>query len=103
MAVTYRHIDWYHVGAMGHHETWPLFYGFLSIQTVCRAPWTGDWHVARPLPSYLHRATETPSKGRQTFMLRVAFDLTIPMFEREKTFRILHSGHCDRCISHLKI
>jgi hypothetical protein len=30
------------VGATVHDEPWPLFYSFLIIQTVGRAPWVGE-------------------------------------------------------------
>jgi hypothetical protein len=65
---------------------WPLFQ-FLNLHTVVRTPWTGEQPVARPLPS--HRTIQTQSKRTQTSMSRVAFEPTIPEFERMKTVYIL--------------
>jgi hypothetical protein len=50
--------------------------------------WTGDdLPVARPLPT--HRTKQTQNKRRQTFMPRVRFEPTIPMFERKKAVHAL--------------
>jgi hypothetical protein len=38
---------------------------------------------------YLHRTTQTHNKRRQISMPRVGFELTIPVFEREKRFHAL--------------
>jgi hypothetical protein len=65
---------------------WPLFQ-FLNLHTVGRAPWTGDQPVARPLPT--HWTTQTQNKRTQTSMHRVAFEPTIPVFERAKTVHVL--------------
>jgi hypothetical protein len=65
---------------------WPLLQ-FLNLYTVDRTPWTDVKLVARPLPT--RRTTQTQSKCRETFMLRVEFELTIPMFEREKAVHAL--------------
>jgi hypothetical protein len=40
---------------------WTL-YQFLNLHTIGRTPWTGDQHVARPLPT--HRTTQTQNKRR---------------------------------------
>jgi hypothetical protein len=61
---------------------WPLFQ-FLNLYTVGRTSWTGDQPVARPLPT--HRTTQTQNKSTQTFMPRVEFEPTIPLFERTKS------------------
>jgi hypothetical protein len=54
----------------------------LILQRVCRTPWTGDQPVAKPL-QYKH------SKCRHISTPRVQFDPTIPVLERQKTFRAL--------------
>jgi hypothetical protein len=36
------------------------FFGFLIFYTVGRTPWTGDQHVAGPLPA--HRTAQTQNK-----------------------------------------
>jgi hypothetical protein len=56
---------------------------FLYPETVRRTPWMGDQSVARPLP------TQTQNKRRQTSVLWVGFELTIPVFERAKTVHVL--------------
>jgi hypothetical protein len=50
-------------------------------------PWTGDQHVAMPLPN--HRTTQTQNKRTQTTMPRVGFEPTIPVFERAKAVHAL--------------
>jgi hypothetical protein len=47
----------------------------------------GDQPVAKALPT--HRTTQTQNKGTQTFMPRVGFEPTIPVFERVKTVHAL--------------
>jgi hypothetical protein len=59
------------------------FFSFLNFYTVGRTLWTGDQPVARPLPT--HRKTQTQNKRTETSMPRVAFEATIPVFERTKT------------------
>jgi hypothetical protein len=46
----------------------------------------GDESVARPLPT--HRTAQTQNKRTQTFMPRMGFEPTIPVFERAKTVHI---------------
>jgi hypothetical protein len=58
-----------------------------SFYTVGRTPWTGDQPVARPLPAY--RTTQTQNKRTQTSIPRMAFEPTIPVFERAKTVHAL--------------
>jgi hypothetical protein len=58
----------------------------------------GDQPVARPLPT--HRTTQTHNKSIQTFMPRVGFEPSTPVFERAKTVHVLHLaatviGHRD--------
>jgi hypothetical protein len=64
----------------------PLFQ-FLNLYTVGRTPCTGAQPVARPLP--IHRTTQTQNKRTQTFMPKVDFEPTIPVFERAKTVHAL--------------
>jgi hypothetical protein len=65
-----------------------LFFSLLFFfYTVGRTPWTEDQPVATPLPA--HRTTQTQNRRTQTFMPRVGFELTTPVFEREKTVYIL--------------
>jgi hypothetical protein len=59
------------------------FFGFLILYTVGRTPWTWDQPVARPLP--IHRTIQTQNKRTQTFMPRMGFEPTTPVFERAKT------------------
>jgi hypothetical protein len=40
---------------------------------------------------YLHRTTRTEKYRGQTFMPKMGFEPTIPVFERGKTF---HASHC---------
>jgi hypothetical protein len=47
----------------------------------------GDQLVARSLPT--HRRTQTQNKSIQTFMPRVGFETTIPVFELPKTVHAL--------------
>jgi hypothetical protein len=65
--------------------TWATFQ-FLNPYTVGRTPWTGDYPVARPLPT--HRTTQTQNK-RTHAMPRVGFEPTIPAFEQAKTIHAL--------------
>jgi hypothetical protein len=44
------------------------------------------------MPSQDNYLTQTQNKLRQTFMPRVGFELTIPVFERAKTFHALDRG-----------
>jgi hypothetical protein len=39
--------------------------------------------------NYLHRKTQIQNKCRQTLTPRVGFETKIPVFERDKTFRVL--------------
>jgi hypothetical protein len=64
----------------------PLFQ-FLNLYTVGRTYWTGDQPVARPLPT--HRTPQSQNKRTQTSMLRVGFEPSIPVFEREKSVHAL--------------
>jgi hypothetical protein len=50
---------------------------FLNLETVGSTPWTGDQLVARPLPT--HSTTQTQNKRRQTSILLVGFEPTIPV------------------------
>jgi hypothetical protein len=63
------------------------FFSFLILYTVGRTPLTGDQPVARPLPAYM--ITQTQNERTQTSMPRVGFELTIPVFQREKTVHAL--------------
>jgi hypothetical protein len=63
--------------------TFGRFFSFLILYTAGRTPWTGYQPVTRPLPA--HRTTETQNRRTQTSMLRVGFELTIPVFELAKT------------------
>jgi hypothetical protein len=65
---------------------WPLF-RFLNLYTVGRTPCTRNQPVTRPLPT--HRTTQTQNKHKQKSMLRVGFELTIPVFEQAKTVHAL--------------
>jgi hypothetical protein len=61
----------------------------LKTKTVGRTPWTGDRHIARPLPIQT-----------QTSMPCVGFEPTIPAFQRAKT---LYSAYnIAELTSHLK-
>jgi hypothetical protein len=62
-----------------------LFFSFLILYTVGRTAWTGGG-ISPSLGHYLHRTTQTQSKGTQTFMPRLGFEPTIPVFKRVKTF-----------------
>jgi hypothetical protein len=61
------------------------FFSFLILYTDGRTPWTGDQPVAWPLPT--PRTTQTQTKRTQTFMPRMGFEPTTPVFEWTKTFR----------------
>jgi hypothetical protein len=63
------------------------FFSFLTLYTVGRIAWTGDNPVERPLPTC--RTTQTQNKRKQTPMLLVGFEPTIPMFEGAKPFHAL--------------
>jgi hypothetical protein len=63
------------------------FFSFFVLYTVGRIHWTGDQHVARPLPT--HRTTQTQNKRKQTSMLRVGFVPMIPAFEGAETIHDL--------------
>jgi hypothetical protein len=67
-----------------------LIFGFLILYAVSRTPWTGGRSVARPLST--HTTTLTQNKLRQTFMLHVGFESTVPVFERPKTVHALASA-----------
>jgi hypothetical protein len=64
-----------------------LFFSFNLFYTDVRTPWTGDKPVARPLPT--HRTTQTQNKCTRTYMPRVRFEPTIPVFEWTKTVHAL--------------
>jgi hypothetical protein len=51
-------------------------------------------------PSQGRYLTQTQNKQKQTPMLRVGFEPTIPVFERAKTVHALDRarGHCDRLL-----
>jgi hypothetical protein len=57
---------------------WPLFH-YLIPHIVGRTPWKGDQPVPRPLPTC--KATQTQNKRTETYMPRVGFEHTIPVFE----------------------
>jgi hypothetical protein len=62
--------------------------------------WTEDQPVTRPLPT--HRTTQTQNKRTQTFIPRVGFEPTIPVFNWEKKVHALVcavtvSGEILRC------
>jgi hypothetical protein len=59
---------------------------FLNPKTVGRTPWMRDQPVLRPLP------IQTQNKHKQTSMLGVGFEPTIPAFERAKTVHALDSA-----------
>jgi hypothetical protein len=65
---------------------WPLFQ-FLKPYTVDRTPRMRDQPVSRPLLT--HRTTQRKDKSTQTFMPRVGFEPTIPVFEQAKTVHVL--------------
>jgi uncharacterized membrane protein len=65
---------------------WPLLQ-FFNLYTDGRTRWTGDQPVSRPLST--HRRTQTQNKRTQTFMPRVWFKPTTPVFERVKTVHAL--------------
>jgi hypothetical protein len=45
-----------------------------------------DWRISPPQGRYLHRTTQTQNKSRETSMLWVGFEPTIPAFERWSHF-----------------
>jgi hypothetical protein len=61
----------------------------------------GDLHDIGPLST--HGTIQTQNKRSQTSMLRMGFELTIPLFERAKTVHALvrPRGHCNRLIPSL--
>jgi hypothetical protein len=65
---------------------WPLFQ-FLNLYTVVRTLYTVDQPVARPVPT--HRTTQMQNKRTETYMARVGFEPTSPVFERAKTVNAL--------------
>jgi hypothetical protein len=54
------------------------FISFLILYTAGRTPWTRDQPVARPLLT--QRTTQKKNERTQTFMPRVRFEPTIPVF-----------------------
>jgi hypothetical protein len=60
-----------------------LFSSFLIFFIADRTLWTGDQPFARSLPT--HRTTQTQNIHTQTSIPQVAFEPTIPVFERAKT------------------
>jgi hypothetical protein len=65
---------------------WPPF-SFLMLHIVGRTPWRSDQPVAKPLPT--HRTTQTQNKLTQTFLSRVGFEPSMPVFKRVKTVHAL--------------
>jgi hypothetical protein len=65
---------------------WPLFQ-LINLYTFGRTPWTGDGPVTGPLPK--HSGKQTQNKSTQTFLPRVGFEPTIPVFKRVKTVQKL--------------
>jgi hypothetical protein len=63
---------------------WPIF-RFLDL-LHSRIPWTGDQHVARPLPA--HRTAQTQNTRKEASMPQVGFEPTITVFEWAKTVHI---------------
>jgi hypothetical protein len=55
----------------------------LILFTVGMTPWTGDQPVARSL--HTHRTPQRQNKCTQTWMPRVGFEPTTPVFEKSKT------------------
>jgi hypothetical protein len=66
------------------------FSSFLIFYTVCRAPWTGDQPVVRPLPT--HRTAQTQNKRTLKSIPQVGFEPTTPAFELAKTVHALDSA-----------
>jgi hypothetical protein len=67
--------------------SWTLAPPQFPNHRVGRTLWTSDQPVARPLPT--HRTTQTHNKCTQTSMPWVAFEPTVPAFERAKTVHTL--------------
>jgi hypothetical protein len=65
---------------------WPLFQFRNLFYTVGRTPWTG---ISPSQGLYTHRTTQTQNKRTQTFMPRMGFEPTIPVFERANTVHAL--------------
>jgi hypothetical protein len=65
---------------------WPLV-SFLILYTDGSTPWTGDQPVSSPLPT--HKTTQTQNKRTRTSLPWMAFEPTIPAFERSKTVRAI--------------
>jgi hypothetical protein len=63
---------------------WPHFQ-FLNLYTVCRTP-TG---ISPSQGRYLHTEQHKQNKCTQTFMPRVGFEATIPVFDRAKRVHAL--------------
>jgi hypothetical protein len=84
----YYYYYYYYYGFYSHLLGLGPFFSFLILYIVGRTPWTGDQPVARPLP--MHRTPQTQNKHTiHTSMASVAFEPTIPAFERANTIYIL--------------
>jgi hypothetical protein len=59
----------------------------LAAFSVGKTPLTGDQPVDKPLPT--HRTTQTQNKRKQTYMPRVGFEPTTPVFQRAKSVHFL--------------
>jgi hypothetical protein len=60
---------------------WP-FFSSVILYTDARTPWKGDQSTARTLPT--HRTARTQNEPTHTSIPWIGFELTIPVFEREK-------------------
>jgi hypothetical protein len=69
---------------------WPLIFSFVILYVGGRTPFMGDQPVERPLP--VHKTTQTRNKCTLTFMPRVRFKPTTPVFERAQTVHALDHG-----------
>jgi hypothetical protein len=63
------------------------FFQFFNLYTDGRTPCTGDQPVAKPLPT--HKTAQTQNNRTNTFIPRVEFKPTIPVFEPAKTVHVL--------------
>jgi hypothetical protein len=71
-------------------ELWPFFQFRNPLQNQYKF-FDGDQPVVRPLP------TQTQNKCTQSSMIRVGFELIIPVFERREDGSCLRPrGHCNR-------
>jgi mannose-6-phosphate isomerase class I len=65
----------------------PLFFSSVILYTVGETPWTGDQPVSRSLLT--HKTTQTQNKRTQTYIPRVGFEHTTPVFEPAKKVHTL--------------